>query len=67
MLLNQSLDTLPRKHKEAAPDAARCSQRHELTVRKETSLKTCHLCASVHARTCAHTHASYFIFLFNWN
>lgn len=29
--------------------------------------KKCQVCVSVRARTCAHTHASYFIFLFNWN
>lgn len=67
-LLNQSLDTPPRKNKEAAPDAACCSQCGELMLCKKTSLKKkSQLCVSVHVHTCAHTHASYFIFLFNWN
>lgn len=64
MLLNQSLDTPPRKNKEAAPDAARCGRRDELTLPKKTSLKkmsTLCLCACAHV--CAHACLLFYFFV----
>lgn len=58
-LPNQSLDTAPRKNKEAAAMRVR-PERHQAQQPKSRQ-------PGVPARTRAHTHASYFIFLFNWN
>lgn len=58
-LPNQSLDTAPRKNKEAAAMWVRPEQRHAQQPESRQP--------GVPTRMRAHTHASYFIFLFNWN